>query len=255
MRIKIEKISGAIGTELSKLNDVALVAVSNADESDIYDPYFVLNIDVYCFEKMPTVEQRRPCYKDVWAFESSLCATRDMFLVDNVAVTVEYKLCSILEDMLTHEEDENNLYRQGETYTLFRIKNSKFLYQSEGWGDKIREKLNALSPIFWQMLQISLLSQMEHSYGDLRSALFKDDSLYFSLSLADFIRCYSAMLFAVNEEFEPGPRYLSREVFNLEIKPEHFETEFKYLFSTNENSNHRKVEVAKLLVESIAPMV
>ncbi|MBN2651537.1 MAG: hypothetical protein JXR63_04075 [Spirochaetales bacterium] len=255
MRIQIDKISNQISESISKIPSVELIALNNADESDIYDPYFVLRFDVYCNQEIPTVEVRRPCYKDAWAFESSLCATRDMFLVDNISVNVEFKICQQIEDELAKEEDENILYRQGETHNLYRLVNSSFIYEKANWGKVILDQISNLSPVFWQMLQISLLSQMEHAYGDLKSASFKNDDLYFNIALSEFLKCYSAMLFAINEKFEPSSRYLSKEIFNLDIKPEHFETEFKYLFSTSENSQHRKVEVAKLLVKSIAPMV
>ena len=255
MRLKVKKIVKEIAEGLNNIPCVEMVSMVNS-ELDIYDPYFSIQIDVFCTDVFPTVEDRLNVFSDGWIFETHLSSVIDNFLVGDLPVQINYSFTSTIDNLLKEWEEEDWIYNPGETYILYRLSNSELFFNRTGWAPKIRQQLEDLPAIFWSMLQISLLAQLDHCFGNMKAAELKEDELFFSVTLIAFLECYTAMMFAINEEFEPDIKHRFSDVQELEIIPEHFKTEYLGLFSVNQGyTMSRKLEVSKILLQTIAPMV
>lgn len=255
MRIKVRKIVDEIAAGLRKIPCVEMVSMVS-DIENIYDPYFSIKIDVFCTDILPSVEERHKTLPDNWLFETRLSTKEDYVVVKDLPISINYSFTSSIDNILKEWEGDSWIYSPGETNLLYRFTNGESSFSRTGWGERVIEELDELPGIFWSMLQISLLAQLEQNFSSMLAAEMKEDELFFSVSLIDFLRCYTSMMFAVNEQFEPDEKIKFDAVQELTMVPEHFKTEYLGLFSVNQGyTMARKLEVAKILLAAIAPMV
>lgn len=255
MRIKVREIVEQIADGLKSIPCVESVSMVS-DIEDIYDPYFSIQIDVFCGDVLPTVEERHKALPDNWLFETRLSIREDYIVVQDLPVSIRYSLTSGIDAILKVWERDDWIYQPGETEILYRFEKGERFFSRTGWAEKVTASLGELSTLFWSMLQISLLARLEQCFSSMRAAEMKEDELCFTVFLTDFLRCYTSMMFAVNEHFEPDEKSRYETVQQLSIVPEHFKTEYLGLFTIDKGyTMARKLEVAKILLEAIAPMV
>ncbi len=256
MKRKVEKISKDIAERLSKWDCVDTIALTEAAEEDIINPYFFLSLDVYYSNEIPPLEERKKAFTDAWAFESSIVAKKDRFFIENIPVRIEFKNKARIEEILNRTEDNQWTFRQAGTYMFYRLDKGKVIIKKSEWIDKIRESLNKIPDSFWQLLITSSKAKMEHYLLDLNASVVKQDDCFYLISAAGFIKNFCSLLFALNHKFEPSGRRIYNQALALPMHPENFKGRFEiFLKEDPEFPQSRKREVAELLAKSIIHMV
>jgi hypothetical protein len=96
---------------------------------------------------------------------------------------------------------------------------------------------------------------MEYHYRELSASYTKGNQLHYQISLGNLIHSICGYAFALNKQFEPGPREIYEKLCNLKELPGEFVTRFDILINpANEYSTEKKCEVARLLTTSLINM-
>ena len=256
MRKKVEKISKDLAERLSKWDCVDSITLSESVERDIIDPYFFLSLDVFFNNEIPSLEYRRSIFSDAGAFESSSVAKKDRFLIEDIPVRIEYKGIDRITNVLDNSSENLWVFRQTGTYMFYRIEKGTVLFQKTSWIDEIKQKLNTIPEVFWNAMALSGSSTMEHYLIDLNTAAMMEDTLFFLISSAGFIKSFTSLLYVLNRKFEPSGRLLYNKLKELKVLPEGFKGRFESFVNEDpEFPPSRKREVAELLARSIIVMI
>ena len=255
MKRKVEQISNDLASRLRGWEGVDCILLAESAESDEFDPYFFLSLDVYYRGNLPGVEERQSMFSDAGAFESSSVTAKDRFLMDNLPVRIEYKDMARVDEILARTRDNMWVFRQTGTYMFYRLETGVILVQSTEWIDTVRTQLGDLPETFWQLMINSSRSTMEHYLSDLISSVMRDDQLFYLISSAGFLKSFLSLLFVMNRRFEPSGRKLYEMVWKLPEIPENFKGRFEsYLRDSSEFPPSRKMEIAELMARSIIRM-
>jgi len=139
---------------------------------------------------------------------------------------------------------------------FYRLSYGTILHQSTRWLEDARARLDKLPDKFWQKLSEAYYSASEHYLTDIKSAVVREDSLFYLISLSGFVKNMCSFLFAVNHQFEPSGRKLFGQTLELETLPEHFKGRFdSILREDRELPPSRKQEIAEKLVRSFFYLV
>jgi hypothetical protein len=139
---------------------------------------------------------------------------------------------------------------------FYRLYYGSVLLQNTAWIENARKRLEELPENLWRKLREAFFSASEHHLTDLKSAVVRDDSLFYLVSLSGFIRNVCSFLFAVNERFEPSGRKLFEQTLQLKTLPENFRGRFdSILREDKELPPSRKQEIAEKIVRSLMYMV
>jgi hypothetical protein len=255
MRQKVERISADLVGRLQSWEGVDCILLSDSVESDEYDPYFFMSLDVYYRGRLPDIEERQRQFSDAGAFESSSVAAKDRFLVDDLPVRVEYKDMGRVDEILQRTKENMWVFRQTGTYMFYRLETGKVLYADSDWIETVRGDLSALPDGFWDLMTQASRATMEHYLSDLISAVMREDNLFYMISTAGFLKSFLSLLFVVNRRFEPSGRKLYDMVWELPEIPENFKGRFEsFLRESPQFPPSRKMEIAELMARSILPM-
>jgi len=255
MKKKIERITGDLAQRLSGFEGVEAITLAEAPGEETTDPYFFISLDVYYRESFPDAASRQRLFFDAGAFETSSVAAKDRFLIDGLPVRVEYKDVGRIEGILGKIGRNLWVFRQTGTYMFYRLENASVLFKRSLWIDFVREELAALPDSFWALLRGASLATMEHYLSDLSAAVAREDSFFYLVALAGFVKSACSMLFVFNRRFEPSGRVLGERIFELPRLPDHFKGRFESLLREDpEFSPARKREVAELLARSLIAM-
>ena len=256
MRRRVEKIAKELSERLAEWTGVDTITLAEFAEMDPTDPYFFMSFDVFYRGKLPELSARMKTFSDAGAFESSSVADKDRFIIDSIPVRIEYKDIHQIESDLKHAEERLWIFRQAGTYVFYRISGYKILKSNSDWIEHTRAKLSSLPEDFWKALEESSFAATEHCLSDLQSAVIRDDRLFYLISLANFVKHLSSVMFVLNRKFEPSGRDLYRRVLDLDDLPENFRGRFySIIHESDEFPPTRKQELAELLVKSIIPMM
>jgi len=256
MRLKVERLAEQLTLVLSSWDSVECVSLNEHSEEDILDPYFALVLDVYHRGEVPPSIQRRTAFAaavgDPGAFESSIAQMKDRFFVEEVPVRVEYKEVAAVEELLDRGLGLLWVLKNSGTYMFYRLQHSRILFRRSAWVDEVRTKLHDLPEGFWEGLREAFLAKMEHSLSDLGAAALRDDSFFYTVSAAGFVRYAAAVLFVMNHCFEPSHRAVDRQLRMLKLLPEDFLGRWETLLrSDGSMSRSQQYKVAELIARSI----
>lgn len=252
MKQKVERVSNSVVEQLKSLDSVEAISLHIAAESDVNDPYFFLSLDVYYHGALPEPEQRQLLFEKAGGFETSAYSQKDRFFLEDLPIRIEYKHTSRVEHLLNNLEDNLWAFRQTGTYMFFRLQKGQVLYSRGDWIDTIRAKLEDLPESFWEALRESFYSAAEHYLTDLKSAVVRQDKLFYLISMSGFLKSICSMLFVVNRRFEPSGRKLYEKTLKLPILPENFKGRFYSIVQENpEFPPERKQELADLMTRSV----
>ena len=255
MRRKIERISIDLLGRLKSWDGVDCVLLSDSVESDEYDPYFFMSLDVYYRGRLPDIEERQRQFSDAGAFESSSVAAKDRFLVEDLPVRIEYKDMGRVDEILQRTKENMWVFRQTGTYMFYRLETGKILHANSEWIERVRGDLSALPESFWTLMVQASRATMEHYLSDLIASVMREDNLFYLISSAGFLKSFLSLLFVVNRRFEPSGRKLYEMVWELSEVPENFKGRFEsFLRDSPQFPPSRKMEIAELMARSILPM-
>ena len=252
MKHAVERLAERLTGVISSWPGVECVLSCEAAEADVLDPYFALVLDVYCSGRVPDDEIRQAAFGDPGAFESSRGREKDRFFLEGLPIRIEYKRCSIVDEIQEKRFDLMWVYQSSGTYFFYRLAEGKVLFKRSDWIDRVREGLKDTPDEFWLGLKETHLFKMEHSLSDLGGAALKDDRYFFIVSLAGFLRSTVSTLFAVNRRWEPSDRHLTEALMALPTLPEDFQGRWDMLIRTDGSVEpERKYQVAQLIARSV----
>ena len=255
MTRKVERITQSLSDKIQEWQEVDCIILAESAQSDVFDPYFFLSLDVYHTGSVPKVENRQQLFADAGAFESSSVSSKDRFLIEDIPVRIEYKDSNRVDDILARTRENMWVFRQTGTYMFYRLATGKVIVKKSDWLDQARAILNDLPDSFWALMITSCRSTMEHYLGDLISAVMRDDRLFYLISSAGFIKSFLSLLFVINHCFEPSGRRLYEMVWKLPELPENFKGRFEsFLRDAADFPASRKMEIAELLARSVVRM-
>ncbi|WP_020613288.1 DUF4037 domain-containing protein [Sediminispirochaeta bajacaliforniensis] len=241
--------------QLKVISGIEAITLHESAEISPDDPYFYLSLDVYYRGSLPDPQVRKDIFSGLGAFESSAYAMKDRFFIDTLPVRIEYKYIDFINRLLRSPDENLAAFRDSGTYTFYRLRYGRIIFQEGVWLDEVRGQLDRIPASFWTQLSEAHRARAEHHLADLGSAVVRGDSLFYVISLAGFIRRICSFLLAVNHRFEPSPRQLGEQVLTLPVLPENFRGRFDSLMRDDvEFGPERKREVAELLTRSILLM-
>ena len=254
MKRKVEKILSELVNTISKW-DVDTLALGEAASIETYDPYFNIDIDVYYNNDLYESEKRREQFNSPAGFETSPVKTVDKFLIDNLPVNLNYWPLTRIENLIKRVKENNWFFRFESTNVLYRIESGKVFYSTDGWLDKIRDRLKNISDEFWNKIKEQSRFSLDYSLNNMGAAVYRGDHYFFNVSASRFIQGLCCFLFETNKKFEPAARYLHKYIRGLEIKPEGFNGRFDSLIRLDiELTPEQKYEIAKLIAKSISAL-
>ncbi|MBN2051499.1 MAG: DUF4037 domain-containing protein [Spirochaetales bacterium] len=256
MRRKVKRISEDLAERLSGWEQVDTITLLESGEEELYNPYFFLSLDVYYSGNLPEAETRQKLFSDAGAFESSSTAKKDRFLLEDMPVRVEYKNIDRINTLLDRIEENLWVFRQTGTYMFYRLQQGKLLFNRSDWLTGIQERLQHLPDSYWEALSKAATATMEHYLTDMKSAAMEEDSFFYLISSAGFIKSLVSSLFIINHRFEPSGRNLADHLFNLPVLPENFRGRYESFISDDQEfTPARKCEIAVLLAKSLFRLI
>ncbi|MDR2072457.1 MAG: DUF4037 domain-containing protein [Spirochaetaceae bacterium] len=256
MRRKTKILAERFVSLLSQWPEIECIALNEAADSDILDPYFALILDLYHTGPVPGPGERSKFYgDDITVFETSNRGNKDRFLIGNLPIRLEFKATEKIEELVSIADSKKDslwLIKDSGTYGFYRLAQGDVLFSRSGWIDGLRKRLTVLDDEFWEQMRDANESKMEHYLSDLGAALINDDEFHYLISSALFIKSACLTLFCINRRFEPSHRGYYRQVLELPVLPASFAAEFEtFLRENRELTMERKYKVAQLLARKI----
>jgi hypothetical protein len=255
LKIKVQEIANECAQKMASLKNCRAVVLGETNGFEVYDPGFTIDLDVFHHGKLPPVSERKKVLGDPKIFESPPVYPVDRFLVDDLPVIVNYKRIDKINDIFKRIAKHEWVFRKATTNILYRLKEGNILYNKDGWILSVRKRFGKIPADFWSNILISANFLIEYYYRELSVAAAKNDGLLYLISLSNLIHSICGYIFAINKEFEPGPRILHERLLNLKILPDEFTSRFDIIIDpSSEYSLEKKSEVARLLVSSLLQM-
>jgi hypothetical protein len=192
------------------------------------------------------------------AFETSLQAVKDRFLIGDIPIRLEYKSTAKIEELVDIAEARPEslwLIKDSGTYGFYRLANGDILFSRSGWLSGIRRKLAALGDSFWEGMRGASQSKMEHFLNDLGAAWLRNDEFHYLLASAGFIKEACLTLFCLNRRFEPSHRAYYRQVLELPRLPGSFPAELEnFVRQGPELTMERRYSLAQAIARDIVDL-
>jgi hypothetical protein len=255
---KVEAISRQLAGVLAAWPEVEAVVLGEAAESWVLDPYFAIPLDVYHRGELPAGAERRVRFGSPAAFETVPVqpSPQDRFLIIELPVRVRYHEMGRVEELMGRIEARQWVFHNSSPGLFYRLAQGQPLYERGAWLEGSRKRLLGLPDHYWGVLLEGSQRAFSYALTDLKASALRDDALFFTIALAQFVRALASFLFALNRRFEPGPRLLSGHLVRLERLPDGFAGRFESLLREGpEIDKERKCEIASLLARSALAMV
>ena len=97
MKRRVHKIASDLSRTISQWDSVEAIALGEAAQIEIFDPYFAIDLDVYHRGDLLEAEDRRERLGSPPAFESLEQSTVVSFLQDDLPVRIQYAGASRIE--------------------------------------------------------------------------------------------------------------------------------------------------------------
>jgi hypothetical protein len=250
---RVHEIATELTRVLSSWPGVEAVTLGEAASIEVFDPYFVIDLDVYLRGREPPTEQRKRELGNPAAFEVLGHRNADTFLVGDLPVRVQYTEASRIELNLRRAGEGSWVYhRENGTNAFYRVLRSELLHDHGGWYARARASLESFPPSLWDHVKTESRTWVEGSLLDLSAAAARNDDVFFVIAASRFVRSLCAFLFAANRRFEPNGRMVREELVGLVSVPSEFLGRFESFVRQNPPlSADKRREVAELLARSI----
>ncbi|GAB1457602.1 MAG: DUF4037 domain-containing protein [Spirochaetia bacterium] len=249
---KVEHMAGKLTQVVSSWPGVECVVSGEASNTEVYDPYFALVLDVYCKGSIPESAKRQSLFDNPGAFETSRSGEKDRFFLDGLPIRLEYKRTRNIEDLISSSFETMRLFGETGTYVIYRFVNGKTLYTRSDWLDRTREAIVESPTEFWEQLRETYQQKMEHSLSDLGGAALKEDRFFYIVSVAGFMRSCVSSIFAINRQWEPSERNMKDALMSLPVLPEDFQGRWETILRVDGSTDPAKCfQIAQLIVKSV----
>ncbi len=255
MKRKVQRITDALETSLAGTEAVQAVVLGEAADIDISDPYFTIDLDVYCSGLLPDLAKRAGLVPQVTAFETSPVATIDRFLVEELPVSVHYIRTEEVDRMLLRIAEKTWVFHEPGSHVLYRLERGDVLFSRDGWMDETRAALAHVPQEFWWQARLRSYALAERALVDLAAAAHRSDDLFFLVSAARFMRGVASFLFAANRQFEPSDRLLAERIASLPVLPDGFRGRLdNFIRPAEPITNEARREIAQHIIKSLMPL-
>ncbi|MBN1699650.1 MAG: DUF4037 domain-containing protein [Spirochaetales bacterium] len=255
MKPKVDAIINECKTILERLENVETILLGEAAEIEVYDPNFIIDMDVFYQGELPPAAGRAELFGNPPVFETSPVNPVDRFLDRDLPVIIYYKELTRVDHIFRRIEEQKWIFRKETTNMLYRLKHGQVLFGRKGWIDEIRKHFDTMPLSFWKNIIDSCMFLIEHYLREINVSIFTENYLLYQNALSCFIESVCSCVFALNRQFEPSPRVLYERLCSLDILPEEFLNRFEILFNPKKGfSPERKGEVATLIAKSLIPM-
>ncbi len=256
MKTKVKNAVDLITGVIQSWNGVHAIVLQHFAEKEVYDPNFSVTLDVFRSGSIPTHEERSSAFVGAQYFESSRTNSKDRFMLGELPVRISYKDTNRVDAVIGALGTDSWLSMERGTYLFHRIVTGTLVWSRGDWITGVMAKLDDLPDSFWITWNESCHRRIDHFLGDMGAAVFKDDPLYFQLSLSGFLKAVVESLCAVNRVFEPGPRDYTSSLALFEVLPEGFWANWQSLLREDgELPGERKREIADLLARGIFALI
>lgn len=255
MKRKVHRIASDLAKRIARWEGVEAILLGEAAESDVNDPYFTIEVDVYLHGAPPDPASRRELFPEAEAFETSPISPVDRFLVEQLPASVHYMDAAGVDRVIWRLGDRTWVFHEPGTTLFYRIAHGEVLFQRGSWIEEARAQLAAIPAEFWTQIRLRAFAAAEHSLGELRAATARSDGLFFLVSSGRLVRSVASFLFAVNRQFEPPGRLLSERLAGLKVTPDGLPGMLdNFLRPASDISQAARREIADLIVRSLIPL-
>lgn len=255
MKRKVHRIAQSLAARIAQWEGTEAILLGEAAESDVNDPYFTIEIDVYLRGTPPDPARRRCLFPEAQGFDTSPISPVDRFLVEDLPASIHYMDAAAVDRVLWRLGDSTWVFHEPGTTWFYRIARGEVLYRKGTWVDEARAQLEAIPAVLWTQIRLRAFAAAEHSLGELRAATARSDSLFFLVSSGRLVRSVASFLFAANRQFEPPGRLISERLADLKVVPEGMAAMLdNFLRPAPEISTAARTEIADLIVRSLIPL-
>lgn len=255
MKRKVHRIAQALASQIAGWEGAEAILLGEAAESDVNDPYFTIEIDVYLRGAPPDPARRRQFFSEALGFETSPISSVDRFLVEDLPASIHYMDAAAVDRVLWRLGDSTWVFHEPGTTLFYRIARGEVLHRGGPWVDDARAQLESIPAEFWTQIRLRAFAAAEHSLGELRAATARSDSLFFLVSSGRLVRSVASFLFAANRQFEPPGRLLSERIAELKVLPDGLHGMLdNFLRPAAEITSTARTEIADLIVRSLIPL-
>jgi hypothetical protein len=229
------------------------VTLGEAAAAEVFDPYFVIDLDVYHRGPEPPPQERRLLLGNPVAFQTHGHRNADTFTMEDLPVRVQHSECGRIDLNLSRAREGSWVYhREMGTNPFYRIQRSQLLFERGDWYTRCSRALGTLPEGFWDHVKAEARGWVEGSLHDLSAASYRSDDVFFVVASSRFVRSLCAFVFAANRRFEPDGRMIHRELVSLASLPSEFMVRFdSFVRQSPLLSPDKRRELAELLSRSI----
>jgi len=252
LKRKVNTIITKYAQLLESMENVDTVALGEAIETIAYDPYIIIEFEVFYKGDILSTTERKILFNHPDAFETSPVYPIDRFLSDGLPVLINYRNIKNINAIFDRISEDKWVFRREATSALYKIKNGQMLHNKSEWFASIRTRIEQIQDPFWRNILKASRFLLETAIMEMGVAVIMNNHILYQNALASFIQNICHFIFALNREFIPCSRILSDEVKKLRALPDEFISRFDGICRLdNEYTPERKVEIAKLIVKSL----
>jgi hypothetical protein len=252
---KVHRIAESLAARIASWEGTEAILLGEAADSDVSDPYFTIELDVYMHGAPPDPARRRQVFTEAQGFDTSPISAVDRFLVEDLPASVHYMDVGGVDRILWRLGDSTWVFHESGTTPFYRIEHGDILFQSSSWIADAKALLKGIPAEFWAQIRLRAYAAAELSLAELRAATARKDSLFFMVSAGRLVRSLASFLFASNRQFEPPGRLVAERLAGLKKLPEGFEAMLdNFLRPAAEITPSARTEIADLMVRSLIPL-
>lgn len=229
--------------EAIKSDDIDAFVLSGSKTSLINDEMSDYDIYVYSKDKV-NIETRKKFankYDAYCELGNDYFEYGDEFIIkDYIYLDFMYRDLSFAENEINYVWKNCNAKLGYTTAFLYNIRNSKILYDKDSKFQNLQNEL--INNEYPDKLKENIIKRnwiiMNEFFGQLKTAVKRDDIISVNHRLAALLSSYFDILFALNKELHPGEKKLIKYAYKLcKNLPENFEKDLNNIITRELNKN------------------
>lgn len=237
---------------------IALAGSLGANSSDEMSDY-----DLYIYSNKPIEvefrEQIAKKFSDKFEINNQFFETGDEWILhdNNKVVDIMYRKPSDIEGNVNWIWKNNNACVGYTTCFIFNIKNSKILYDKDGWYKNLQESVSGEYPdklqqnIIAKNLPLLNFKLVASFVEQAEKAIKRDDLISVNHRISAFLASYFDVLFAKNKVLHCGEKRLKNyAIKTCKLLPKNFEKDINDLFTKED-----KVSILKSLANNLKDII
>jgi len=246
------KIANAYSGKISQLENVETIILGEAADIEVYDPNFIIAMDVSYSGRLLSPKKRSELYGMPEFFETSSVYPLDRFITGELPVIINYRKLHRVDRIFDRIERSEWVFRMESSNILHRIKEGHVLFNRNGWIENIKKRFKKIPDEFWKHILEASSFLIEHYLRELNVSIFRNDNFLFQVALSNYLKSACSFIYALNRDFEPSARLLYGAIKKLPNLPDEFISRFNILINpAREVSLEQKGEVATLIAKNL----